>query len=151
MRMRPIPARSDEIHRVALVLTSPEHAHADLAGARTTRLTLPLARADDPDMHKTLISFVALATLAAALPPHTLAAVPDGPGAPSTQFTWEEVLTFPWWLGGPVGEVAGNWVRANIEGNDDAARRVRCFYVAFRDAADPRSYDADHNPLVSDF
>jgi uncharacterized protein YndB with AHSA1/START domain len=34
----------------------------------------------------------------------TLTPVDDGR---TTQFTWEEVLTFPWWLGGPVGEVVG--------------------------------------------
>ena len=33
----------------------------------------------------------------------------DGPGGAGagTQFTWKETLRFPWWLGGPVGEVAG--------------------------------------------
>jgi hypothetical protein len=25
----------------------------------------------------------------------------------STQFSWEETLRFPWWLGGPLGEVVG--------------------------------------------
>jgi carbon monoxide dehydrogenase subunit G len=31
----------------------------------------------------------------------------DGPG---TRFTWQEHLTFPWWLGGPVGAVIGGKV-----------------------------------------
>lgn len=35
-------------------------------------------------------------------------------GGCATQFTWEEVLTFPWWLGGPVGEVAGRPVLERI-------------------------------------
>jgi hypothetical protein len=26
---------------------------------------------------------------------------------PGTRFTWEERLRFPWWLGGPVGSLAG--------------------------------------------
>jgi len=32
----------------------------------------------------------------------TLTAAGDG-----TQFTWEESLRFPWWLGGPLGALAG--------------------------------------------
>ena len=29
------------------------------------------------------------------------------PSPRGTRFRWSEELTFPWWLGGPVGEVAG--------------------------------------------
>jgi len=44
----------------------------------------------------------------------TLAATADG-----TRFCWREVLTFPWWMGGPVGERAAKPVfervwRANL-------------------------------------
>jgi hypothetical protein len=44
----------------------------------------------------------------------TLAATPDG-----TRFCWREVLTFPWWMGGPFGERAAKPVfervwRANL-------------------------------------
>ena len=31
-------------------------------------------------------------------------------GAPATRFTWDERLTFPWWMGGPVGGVVGGRV-----------------------------------------
>lgn len=44
----------------------------------------------------------------------TLAPVDDPRGSPSTQFTWEEVLTFPWWMGGPAGEFAGKPVLERI-------------------------------------
>ena len=29
------------------------------------------------------------------------------PSARGTSFRWSEELTFPWWLGGPVGEIVG--------------------------------------------
>lgn len=42
------------------------------------------------------------------------------PSARGTTFTWSEELHFPWWLGGPLGEVAGKpiltWVwRRNLD------------------------------------
>ena len=39
----------------------------------------------------------------------TLAPSPRG-----TQFCWREELTFPWWLGGPVGERAGRPVLTHV-------------------------------------
>ena len=41
-------------------------------------------------------------------------------GGAGTRFCWTEDLTFPWWMGGPLGEVAGrpvlSWVwKRNLE------------------------------------
>ena len=40
----------------------------------------------------------------------TLVEAPDG----RTVFSWEETLHFPWWLGGPLGEVPGTWLLRRI-------------------------------------
>ncbi len=40
----------------------------------------------------------------------TLVEAPDG----RTVFSWEETLHFPWWLGGPLGEVPGAWLLRRI-------------------------------------
>lgn len=37
-----------------------------------------------------------------------------GVGDRGTRFSWEERLTFPWWLGGPLGEVIGRPVLTRI-------------------------------------
>lgn len=31
-----------------------------------------------------------------------------------TRFTWQEKLTFPWWMGGPIGGIAGGRVMKGI-------------------------------------
>lgn len=40
----------------------------------------------------------------------TLVESPDG----RTVFSWDETLRFPWWLGGPVGEVVGGWILRRV-------------------------------------
>ena len=35
-------------------------------------------------------------------------------GSVSTQFSWEEVLVFPWWMGGPIGELIGGVVLGRL-------------------------------------
>jgi hypothetical protein len=35
-------------------------------------------------------------------------------GRGGTTFSWDEELRFPWWLGGPVGELVGGRVLATI-------------------------------------
>jgi hypothetical protein len=48
---------------------------------------------------------------------------PDGRGG--TRFAWDEELHFPWWLGGPAGELVGGRVmlreiwRRNLEALKD--------------------------------
>jgi hypothetical protein len=32
----------------------------------------------------------------------------------STKFTWSETLTFPWWMGGPVGGIVGGLILKRI-------------------------------------
>ena len=56
------------------------------------------------------------------------------PTPAGTEFRWEEELRFPWWLGGPIGQVVGApilkriWqgnlrrLKARLEGGDDADR-----------------------------
>ena len=39
-----------------------------------------------------------------------LAETPDG----RTLFSWDETLHFPWWLGGPFGEVPAGWVLRRV-------------------------------------
>ena len=35
-------------------------------------------------------------------------------GDDRTRFVWAETLTFPWWLGGPIGGVVGGWILKQI-------------------------------------
>jgi hypothetical protein len=39
-----------------------------------------------------------------------LVETPDG----RTVFSWDETLRFPWWLGGPLGEVPAAWVLRRV-------------------------------------
>ena len=54
------------------------------------------------------------------------------PSPRGTTFRWSEELTFPWWLGGPIGEIAGKpiltWVwRRNLD-------RLRAYVTEARPA-----------------
>ena len=42
-----------------------------------------------------------------------------------TRFTWDESLTFPWWLGGPLGALVGGRLvlRADLEAQPAHAAR----------------------------
>ena len=52
----------------------------------------------------------------------TLVEAPDG----RTVFSWDEKLHFPWWLGGPLGEVPGGWVlRRDLDAQPDEPRDRR--------------------------
>jgi hypothetical protein len=31
-----------------------------------------------------------------------------------TRFVWEETLTFPWWMGGPLGGIVGGWILTRV-------------------------------------
>ena len=47
----------------------------------------------------------------------------DGDGG--TRFSWDELLTFPWWLGGPVGERLARPVLSRLwRGNVQRLKRV---------------------------
>jgi hypothetical protein len=40
----------------------------------------------------------------------TLESAGDG----RTHFVWEETLTFPWWMGGPLGGIVGGWILTRV-------------------------------------